>query len=412
MTGVWGALVEAWAELRIHKMRVLLSLIGVGVAITAMTTVTAIGTVLEEVQTDIMESQGGRPGTVEVSIYPIDESFWSDPYATGQTSAEVATALAEFTERYQIRYASRSTYATLPIAPNGFLRDVGTLVVDQSYGELRNIRPIAGQWFTREDAERLSPPLLINESLLTMLGHETFEGPFALDVYGDNPTTATVIGVMANTWEDEEPTAIMLFDSYQHWVTSGSGELFMDLPSFTMWVDPSQESEAMARAQSDLAVIGGTNYQVDVWPSYYGDSDDYFRVFRLVVGGVGLLILGLAAINLVNIAIVTLKQRVREIGIRRAFGASSGRIFFSVMLESVVATVLAGVVGIMASVIILRNIPTDFFTAGMTTLDVTITFPAGVALFGFIAAAGVGVLSGLVPALMAVRIKPIDAIRY
>ena len=123
-----------------------------------------------------------------------------------------------------------------------------------------------------------------------------------------------------------------------------------------------------------------------------------------------MLVLLLGALGLVNISLVTVRQRVREIGIRRSFGATAGRVFFAVMMESVVATVAAGAAGVALAVLIVENPQVQEFVAfGLQDLP---PFPVHAALIGMGAAVGVGALAGLLPALVAVRVKIIDAIRF
>ncbi len=118
----------------------------------------------------------------------------------------------------------------------------------------------------------------------------------------------------------------------------------------------------------------------------------------------------LGALGLVNIALVTVRTRIREIGIRRTFGATAGRVFFAVMMESVVATVAAGVVGVMLAILLIKNPITEgFISQGVADVP---AFPTSAALVGLAAATAVGALAGLIPALVAVRVKVIDALRY
>jgi putative ABC transport system permease protein len=105
------------------------------------------------------------------------------------------------------------------------------------------------------------------------------------------------------------------------------------------------------------------------------------------------------------------RHRIREIGIRRSFGATSARVFFGVLMESVVATVVAGFVGVVLAVAILKAIPVDALFGGYGLQDVP-PFPLSAALIGMAAATAVGALAGLIPAEVAVRVKVIDAIRY
>mgnify|MGYP000871882572 FL=1 len=69
-TGLTGAVIEAWAQLRIGKLRVLLSLVGVAVAVAAMSFVIAVGQVSVSAVNAVMEQYSGRPGTLTISVSP------------------------------------------------------------------------------------------------------------------------------------------------------------------------------------------------------------------------------------------------------------------------------------------------------------------------------------------------------
>jgi putative ABC transport system permease protein len=113
----------------------------------------------------------------------------------------------------------------------------------------------------------------------------------------------------------------------------------------------------------------------------------------------------LGALGLVNISMVTVRQRVREIGVRRSFGATAARVFFAVMMESVVATVSAGVIGVVVENPFTQNL------LAQGVIDVP-AVPLSAAVIGLVCATGVGALAGLPPASVAVRVKVIDAIRF
>jgi putative ABC transport system permease protein len=179
-----------------------------------------------------------------------------------------------------------------------------------------------------------------------------------------------------------------------------------------MWVPTGLSEDLTTAIQRDFtAAIGsGTNVSVSR-QDYAAFNEDPFASIKLLVGGVAALVLLLGALGLVNIALVTLKQRIREIGVRRSFGATAGRVFFSVMMESIVATLVAGVVGVIGAVLIVTNpMLQEFIGQGMVT-DFP-PFPVEAAILGLVCATVVGALAGLLPALVAVRVKVIDAIRY
>jgi putative ABC transport system permease protein len=113
---------------------------------------------------------------------------------------------------------------------------------------------------------------------------------------------------------------------------------------------------------------------------------------------------------MLNISMVTVRYRVREIGIRRSFGATSRRIFLGVLMESVAATAVAGMAGVMLAVAVVKNPWIESKVApGLREYP---AFPIEAAMLGLAAAVRVGALAGAIPALVAVRVKVIDAIRF
>ena len=132
--------------------------------------------------------------------------------------------------------------------------------------------------------------------------------------------------------------------------------------------------------------------------------------FTLITGAIAGIVLLLGALGLVNIQLVAMRQRIREIGIRRSFGATGGRVFFAVLLESVVATFVAGIIGIVLVVVLMQQgFIVQWLAPGISDVP---PFPFSAAAVGLIAAVAVGAVAGLIPAIVAVRIRPIDAIRY
>jgi putative ABC transport system permease protein len=303
--------------------------------------------------------------------------------------------------------------------------DVQTQAVDQPYGEMHRVRLTEGEWFTPEDATLLAPALVVNQIFWERLGspdlrtHPTVE----LGAQGGGlGTTAVIVGVYPAASYETEPAMFMLADHLSAMQAARPSVVEQDPYSgstqYEMWVPPAISDQLMEIVKRDFSSAlatpgGGTGgIQVDVYRQDYAQyGDDPFLVTKLVVGGIAVLVLLLGALGLVNIALVTVKQRVREIGIRRSFGATAGRVFFAVMMESVVATIAAGTVGVIAAVLLVQN-PWTMDLVGQGLVSDFPPFPAEAALLGLLASTAVGALAGLLPALVAVRVKVIDAIRY
>ena len=402
VTGLVGAVAEAWAELRIHRTRVLLALVGVAVAVCALTTVVGLGAVAEQSQRESAERGSGRAATLYVSAY--------DPATGAQPSlGEFRTAYSSTLERYDVTYSAMTAYTTLRVQFAGRVQDVQAIATEADHGTMRRVRMTEGRWLAADDAARLAPSLVINAAFAQQLGGPDIRTHPTVTLAGAQDTTAVVVGVVPNQYPEEMPVAYLLVDSYL--AVAGPDALNLLSPSFEMWV-PEDVAEPLAeRLRNDIAAALPGDYLVDVnRQDYAAFGEDPFGPIKMLVGGVAALVLLLGALGLVNISLVTVRQRIREIGVRRSFGATAGRVFFAVMMESVVATVAAGVVGVMAAVAIVKS-PWVTELVGGGVLDLP-PFPIEAALLGLGASLLVGTLAGLLPALVAVRVKVIDAIRY
>lgn len=407
-----GALVEAWQEVRIHKTRVMMSLIGVAVAVCAITTVVGLGSVAQQAMIQQQERQGGRPANLNMS------ASTQDGYPAG--SDKVETVWRTTLERYDISQSTRVIRSQQTIQFVDGAVPVEITGVDEPYGTMHRVQLEHGQWFAPSDAERLAPAMLVNTVFYDRIGRPDLASHPTARLIGQQDTTAVIIGVLQTPEWEQFPTAFMLADS----VTAlpaplgaqpgppGMPNFPLSSTNFEMWVPPAIAQELVPVLQRDLQAALGTEATAQVYRGDYAAyGDDHLLPAKLMVGGVAVLVLLLGALGLVNIAMVTLKQRIREIGIRRSFGATAGRVFFSVMMESVVATVVAGVFGVIAAILIVKN-PWMEQQIGQGMVSEFPPFPVEAAVLGLVAATVVGALAGLLPALVAVRVKVIDAIRY
>lgn len=137
--------------------------------------------------------------------------------------------------------------------------------------------------------------------------------------------------------------------------------------------------------------------------------DTLFRGLDLLILLIGLGTLLAGAIGVSNIMMVTVKERTVEIGIRRAIGATPRDILSQIMLESVTLTLVAGMLGIVFSVLVLRLAEIIVSSSGEVQAAFQIGFWTAVAAAALLTV--LGIAAGLAPALRAMRIKPVDAMR-
>ena len=398
MTGFAAAVVEAWQELRIHRLRVLLSLIGVGVAVCALTSAVAVSSIAKQALVEQAEREGGRPATYGIFAY----SESGEPAPASETRRVFGETMRDFGVTYHSAIGESQPIAVVAKGP----RRVTLRAVDVAYADLRRMVPLQGRWLSKDDAQNLSPAVVVDARMLKALGLGPDSLPATVTFRGETAITATIIGQVRKDEQSGGPTAYILFDAYERWFSAS--QPMYDV-NFQMWVPPSG-AKALSKAVRKELRSELPGMQVDVGRNDYSDRGESFKTFKYVVGGISALILLLGAMSLLNIALVTIKQRVREIGIRRSFGATTSRVFFSVMMESVVATFVAGLVGVVAAVGIVNSpLIADHVITDVTDIP---PFPMSAAALGLVVSLAVGSLAGLLPAVIAVRVKIIDAIRF
>lgn len=462
-----GALVEAWHEVKVQKTRVILSLVGVVAAVAAMTVVIALGQLTQRSFAEAAEAFSGRETTLHINVTkqqgdfgaadfgsaefeqgnlyppgPTPELFAPDTAAPGADSASgrgeditgrpldpVGDAMTTVAGRFKIPFWSHRESQRLQLREvieaqqTGFFRgqpaevpeygygdSIEILAVDPPYQTIFRLQLLHGRWIHTDDWQQRVAPSVINEALWKQLGRPDINDPLVLNANDETARQFRVVGVVKSKTPYEDA---QLYVSYPGWKYMSVGLQEAAPEAYTtmvVWVAKEQVAMARSALPSAVAAVLGEGWQGTVESSDetggFAAQNDVFTAIIMVIGAI---VIFLGALGLLNVAIVTVRQRIREIGIRRAMGASAARVFFAVFMESVVATFVAGVIGVALAIITLRLLPLE--TLGIT-LQEQPPFPMSAALIGVIISTAIGALCGIIPAAAAIKVKPIDAIRY
>lgn len=413
MTDVVAALQDAWTELRIHRGRVLMSLIGVTVAIAALTASVAIGELARSTLLVSFESQSGRAATLTVGVWQ-DQSGSESPFGDGSPSSAdslaIVDAMDEAVERYEIEYSSVTTQGQLMFQGISGTQGVQVQGAEPDFAVMRHLGVAEGRFLVESDRARLAPAIVVNRGMLGELGAD-LETTRTVEIGG---ASAVIVGVVDRGMQDEWPQAWMLPRDLLRMPEASGPTAYLNPPSLEAWVPVELADDGKRMLSQDLTgALPGWSVSTDRtdWQAW-GDDYDPLLPLQLTLVGTAAVILLLGALGLITVAVVSIRQRVREFGIRRAFGASRGRIFVAVMLESVVGTVVAGGIGI-AICIFAYRLPAvqELLTQGLAGATLP-GFPMAAAITGLLVAAAVGALAGSIPATIAVRSKVIEAIRF
>ena len=397
----------ALGALRANKLRSLLTMLGIVIGVAAVIAVVALGTGAQTAVKDRISSLGTTlltviPGQQRGMGVTFDQSMkltMDDAKALDdQSRAPSLTAVQpEMNSRLQVQYQSLNTNTSI----------VGTTA---NYLEVRKYELAAGRMFTRAEDEGRQRVAVLGPTVLEALGINSPEAIIGEPVR-IRGIQFTVVGVLKSKGQATpfgNPDDQVLVP-----ITTGRFRLFGSdrLRSVSVLAasedkipDAMADIQRVLRREHRLTQSKPDDFMIRSQADFLNTLGETTQVFTYLLSGIAAVSLLVGGIGIMNIMLVSVTERTREIGIRKALGATKANILLQFLIEAVVLCLLGGLIGALVG------------SGGATAMSAffqwnTIISPLAI-VAAFVFSAVVGVLFGVWPARRAASLDPIVALRY
>jgi putative ABC transport system permease protein len=279
------------------------------------------------------------------------------------------------------------------------------------YYDIQALQLSIGRWITRSDVANHNYICVLNETAaVELIGY--------VDCVGEEITLNTVPYTVVGVLQNNE-------DNLTSFIAAGSMTVYLPYTSLvrlsTTVTDRIASFYVMAPEGSTVENTQSVMEQI-LMERFRHDADAFeiqsqnvledtmnsiTSVLSILLGGIAAISLVVGGIGIMNIMLVTVTERTREIGIRKAIGASRATILTQFLMEAVVLCMLGCCLGIFLSWAILQLV-----TTVVSSLDMSFGLDGGVVMVAVVFCFFIGVIFGLYPANKAAKMKPIDALHY
>lgn len=408
-----GQIVEyikmALDNIRANKGRSFLTMLGIIIGITSVVTIVSVGNGLKS---DVVSAGDGTLNTVD--IQPHGENLIGAAIITEDDIQALKISVGDLIDQVVISQSSQGKSTT---RKGSFDSSLNFTTAD--YETAPQTSPIVkGSYFTENDVENANSVCVIDElTAMYLFGNTNVVGmSFELSV-GDGIQDITITGIRETdekSLESEKRNQEMdlpkhIFVELPYTLSAAFGDSIDAFSSVTLVVLDADNVDRVGEAAVKL--LNSRHQNLGEKPFVTANSRDLSELLGQMMDGVTAFVAMVAGISLVvggvgvmNIMLVSVTERTREIGIRKALGAKTGSIICQFLFESAIISGIGGIIGI-----ILGAGATAIINALKMQVRASLSLPA--ILIATVFSCGVGIVFGIYPARKAARLSPIEALR-
>ena len=394
----------AWVALKANKIRSILTTLGI---IIGVATIILIFTIIQSINTYV---EGEFANIGSTSVY-VSKFPWviTNNYFELRNRPEVKIKDYEELKKHSTyaRWISPSIQSRRTVEyRNKSLEDVFVTGCNEEFTETNNVATEYGRWFTPLEVSNARYVCIIGVTVRDELfdkedplGKRVKINGFPYKVIGVLEKKGNFFGLNMDNQVIVPYTAFRGYSIHRRGITVA---MKVDDPKYLD--DMKEEARGIMRRVRKLSPKEEDNFainQQDMLTNLYKQVTTTSYVVIFIVGAISLVVGG---IGIMNIMLVSVTERIKEIGIRKAVGATKTQIMLHFLFESIVISALGGIIGTIIGVLS-SNIPLNLMKLNASVSVFTVFIGLGFSTF-------VGIVSGMYPAYKAANLNPIDALRH